>query len=101
MSNHVRKYLDLSTGHLTEFDNGTLRSVDPNADAPLVRPYEYGYWVWVPDREDLEVYLTAYTEYGFSSAFCTVLRYARENACDWINFDRDAEPCPDLVTFKW
>lgn len=107
MNKHVRNYLDLSTGNIPFEDTERLDQavVDQEEgyrdDAPTVRPYSYGWWVWVPEADDLEMYSLWYTEYGLSTAFLAVLRYARENGCDWINFDRDADPCPDLETFDW
>ena len=106
MVKHVRQYLDVSTAHLTEQDNRMLsQSVEDrdviNMVVPLVREYEYGHWVWVPDAEDIEFYAQSYTSYGLSETFVDVLRYARKNNCDWVNFDRDAEPCEDLPTHDW
>lgn len=106
MSKHVRKYLDLSTGHMTHRDNELLATVNKEdalcgLDLPLVRPFEYGNFVWVPDTEDRDQYESGYAKYGFSPEFIGVLRYARENGCDWVNFDRDADTCEDLPTFNW
>ncbi len=106
MAKHIRKFFDISTAHMTAQDNDLLaRAVKErdkiNMALPLIRPYDHGAWVWVPDAEDMDFYAQPYSDYGFSPAFLKVLRYARENDCDWINFDSDAEQCLDLETFDW
>ena len=106
MANHVRKYLDVSAAHMTEQDNDLLAKALEDGDKvnmvlPHTLPYSYGNWVWVPDAEEMESHESMYTSYGFSPAFVGVLKYARENDCDWVNFDRDGEVCEDLPTHEW
>ena len=100
MSKNVKQYLDLSTAHVTEWDN---HQIEVMTRGLIYCPHPYGYWVHVPQAgEDLmEPYLKKARKCGFSEALCNAIRYAREQGCDWINFDQDADTCDDLPTHEW
>lgn len=90
----IRKFLDLSTAHLTP---ATLTAMDDDTIqfAPIYRhPEGHGYFVWVPDSMDS------------LSEPCVIpedlkecLARARELGCDFINFDCDACDDEDLPEY--
>ena len=94
----VYNYMDLSTAHLIKKD-AQLLGKRPEG-GPIIRDYAYGWWVWVPS-DDMTEMLRQYRKVGFSPNFSTVLRYARNLHCNWINFDQDADLDDDLPKFRW
>lgn len=105
----VQKFLDASTRHITQQDNtlllglrGDTSTLDGSLFPIRVIPHTYGWWVNVTSEPgELDEYIRELTAAGMSEAFCTLLRYARERECWWINLDRDAEELDDLPTFDW
>lgn len=89
----VHRYLDLSTAHLPEEESERILA------APVrVIAHEYGWWVNVPGLGDYDDYDVAGE--GFEG-LDTVLRYARYHDCTWVNFDRDGDVDPNLLTYEW
>ena len=97
----VKGCLDLSTAHApcSEPDFGKVRYVEsreewPNPHAPEVTmKEEYGWVVWVqePDEEGG----------GIPEWLLPIMRVAHTEGHILINFDRDADECPDFQTWEW
>jgi hypothetical protein len=82
MSNdrNVRKYLDVSTGHIPADERERIDG------GPLVaHPHPDGWWVWVPPDDD-----PPYEHAELFPCVTRVLRIARELGCAWVCLDRDA-----------
>jgi len=90
------RLLDLSTAHLPQEQMQRIIEADT-----VVIEREYGALVWVAHSDPAEQD-AALIESGFPD-LVTVLRYAREIGEDvyWVQFDRDAEPNPNLPTWDW
>ena len=84
----IRKFLDLSTGHLSEQDKELLCCW-----VPVVHDLEHGWFVWVPpNNEHLEV------PDGCSANVQKIIDYARSLECDHILFDADG-PVDDALDY--
>jgi hypothetical protein len=93
----VRKFLELSTAHLSpaarkllEAEGGDVNlSVSPHGGSRGL----YGWWLWAgSDRSDME---------GVPEELIRVMDYALAQECEWICFDCDAEAITDLPTWEW
>lgn len=84
--------LDISTAHVSR---ETATMLD-GAPAIMITAYQkngYGWFVWVPPAD----FERTHTPDDLSKVFA----YAREQKCDWVMFDRDAEIIDDLPSFDW
>jgi hypothetical protein len=78
---YVRRFLDLSTGHLTlktreQLQSNTLQcTVTYQADP-------YGWWVYVTTDDGILA--------GFPQDLADVILFARKHGCAWIKLDREA-----------
>jgi len=95
----IAKYLDLSTGHLTDPE---VQAVGANAPGlPYGIGHEYGAWLNMPqdtwDERDWDGVAKQYPN------IVAVLRYARtlDKDVNWINFDGDGEKIDTLPFFNW
>lgn len=94
MSN-VRKFLDLSTGHLHQHVmNGPLNSFD----GVIAYEDEDGAWLWVP-TDELEQHVVDYPE--VPPEVVVIWRHAIELDCDYVRFDRDGPKDSALPTWDW
>ena len=51
--------------------------------------YKYGYFVWMDESEHEPWY-------------ATIREWAKHHASDeWVRFDCDADPVPELTTYNW
>lgn len=91
----VRKFLDLSTAHLTV---ATRNQLDRNSPVPIWPSDEgYGWLVWVPpSMEDLQAFSIKVPD---DLAAC--LKLARRLGTDYILFDRDAPVRADLAVHEY
>jgi hypothetical protein len=97
----IKKYLDLSTAHMTEADNELL-ACKVSDGSLIVTEHSYGYWVHVPQNPSSPgVEVSTFKDQGFSEDFCKAMAYAYQNDCWWINFDRDAPIEEELNTHEW
>lgn len=80
------KMLVLSTMHLKEVTcNGFLPT--------YVHAYEkadYGWFAYVEPAPD-----------GLPDSLITCLQFAHEQGCEWVMFDRDADPISALPVYSW
>lgn len=88
-------FLDISTGHLSEMDQKAVEGIE--AGPFYAKTHDYGCEFRVPSIEEMienkELVET------FSPAFLTLLEYARERGCGYINADVDAVTTEDLQYF--
>lgn len=92
----IAKYLDASIGHLPAVERVILAEGGPFDGGPRVIQHDYGWWVNVPEfRTDFEDEWTNETP-----VLATVLRFAREHDCNWVNFDADAEQINGLTFYE-
>lgn len=85
----IYKYLDLSTGHIT---NETANWLDTNPEGVIVYSKGgYGWFIHVSEEFDDEV----------PKELVTVLEYARKKKCNWLVLDADGELIDELEHFDW
>ena len=90
----VRKFLDLSTGHLPRKTAEEIEAeVFPKKPA---MQSEYAWLFSVPETIQ-ELHDAGVT----CGAFLNVMVLAQDTGCDYVLFDRDAEPVDWLPTFDW
>jgi hypothetical protein len=88
----VRKFLDISTGHLTQ---ETRDKLDHGEITSTYYPMTYGWFVWVPD----EPMLPENEPERWPDDLRECILYARSQGCDYIMFDGDAEYCDELRAY--
>jgi hypothetical protein len=95
----VRKFLDLSTEHLTEEQRnfGGRDGDSASWGSALVDVTEDGFWMWVHEHPKEHA---ACTEEGLPDNLMAISLHARAHGCDYVLFDRDAECDPDLPVFE-
>lgn len=91
------KMLDISTGHIEENDVTLLES-DKENHCFSVTEYEEGFFL---NLHNVDVSRLSQDCAAFSHHFQTVLRIAKENSCEFINFDRDGQLYEGLPVFDW
>ena len=91
----IRKVLDLSTGHLPE---ATANAIDAGTfPKPTMMESEYGWLFSVPELADFPELVDGLP----CKAFKAVMRYAAQNDCTAVLFDRDGETLDGLELFDW
>lgn len=111
-STNVRKYLDVSTSHITDADRIFLEGkLGDHIELPACGygfraiSHEYGWFVSVPKLEDLELssenFRAAVVKVGLSEAFADLIIHAETLGCLWINLDQAADTEDGLPTFEW
>ena len=86
----IRKFLDLSTAHLTTRDCDYLEdSVVSARTSTVCMSYEHGFFVYASEEPGDDV----------SDNIKRAMAKARELDCDYLLFDQDAEPCEGLPLF--
>lgn len=90
----IRKVLDISISHLPMEQGATLNELD----GVVAHEYQYGWLMWVPNDPD-ESNLAM--EEQAPENILMLQRYARDLDCDYIMFDRDAEPEDQLPSYEW
>lgn len=86
----VRKFLDMSTAHLSQELLDMLEQ-SPDGDCPMsASPTPHGYFVWV--NEDLQEAVAN----GVPMDMAIIFRAAQQMGCDYILFDGDARECDYL-----
>jgi hypothetical protein len=98
----VEKFLDASTGHITYEDSLKLLE-DPVSFPCRVIPHVFGWWINVPEmklwvEEPMADWIR---EQGYSEGIISMLIFARDNNCWWVNLDRDGEQIEELEEFEW
>lgn len=97
----VFRYMDTSTAHLPESDRILLPDDITERHCPLtVYPFEYGWWIRVPDKESWPDKKYRLKESGFSPAIAKLIEKAQLLNCRFISLDCDAEKFDDLENFE-
>lgn len=90
----VRRYLDLSTAHMTEEVMANVAT----ATGVLAYADTYGAWVWVPQHVEEHI---SDNNGEIPQCVIDVWRFARALGCDWVRLDSDAAWCAELPTYDW
>ena len=96
----IEKTLILSTGHVSEHEFNTMQDDD---EFPYrVIKHEYGLIVVLTDLEDIGEFVDAdsYMRGHFSNVW-SVVKFAENLGCKYINFDQDGEVYEELKEFDW
>lgn len=89
---HVRRFLDLSTAHLSPRDRACLEASALAGEQGEVScgAMPYGWFVYAcDDRPDI------------SDTLWALMVEARRLGCDYLLFDADAQALPDFPCFDW
>ena len=92
------KFLDCSTGHVTERDMGLLAKDDCQL---VTYQFEYGTWVHVLQDKPYGFTPKTLKALGFSDGFIKVYLAAREADCWFIKLDSDGETYEQFEHFDW
>lgn len=87
----ILRYLDASTGHLTQ---KTLNSLN-SEDYPYSYQYDEGVFISVPENDDPEAFEK------LPKDLRKLLKYAWKNDVQLIRLDRDAEVVDELPVYEW
>lgn len=92
----VRCMFEVSTNHLP-YELGSPDSAGlTGADGVTAYELPYGWLLWVPDDPD-----DPPSDDPVPPVVLEVQRLARRNRCDFVKFDQDAPPHPQLQIFEW
>lgn len=99
-------HLDLTTAHMTKEDNQLLTDLCQTLRNDAVKPvivdsYKYGYWVHVPEADNMAEYAKDAAGAGFSEAFVNLLKLACVRGYSVIRFDRDGQYAEGIPSFDW
>lgn len=95
----IRRFMDLSTAHITLEDHDLLAGEHPH---PIRYPYNYGWFVHVPEDATLRPEFIRDLEIiGFSAEFVALVRKAMDEGCCYICLDQDGDVEDGLPTFDW
>ena len=98
---HVRKFLDISTAHITENTAGMLDDSVHQflGTAPFIAyPLgDAGWLVYVPSEDSPNTNTLA----EFHPDLLACMEYARQHNCDYIMFDQDGTVIDDLPAYDW
>lgn len=102
----INKFLDVSTGHITEHDASLLTQISSGWLKGVTLTawmFPYGWWVYL--NPELKDSLAPYKEHilyaGFSEAFFDLLIAADAMGCTYICFDRDGLVYEGAPKFEW
>jgi len=88
----IRKFLDLSTGHLTEKTREWISSFEfPNRSNPLIGAETAFGWF---------LYVQAERGEGVPDDLWSVMRFAQRLGCEYLYFDADAEVVDGLIYYE-
>lgn len=109
MELETKKYLDVSTCHITQRDNDILdRYAEKTADACDIAQnpvYNYGYGFYVPilyvNKNIFSTRMSNMKKDGFSQEFIDIYYYCVNNKIDLLNIDMDGQIHDNLPKFDW
>jgi len=87
----IRKFLTLSTGHVTKETQQILDGSTPKNWPVFGFGGEYGWVIYAHDEHDLEI----------PPDLWGLCEYARSKGCDYIMLDADADLIDDLPQYEW
>lgn len=90
----VRKFLDLSTAHLSREDTEALDSFaeEGSTKGPLTSATPYGWFMYASEEPEIDPDLTP--------NLLKIVEYARKHDCVYVLFDADAEVDEALPVFE-
>ena len=98
----IFKCLEISTGHITQADANLLAGSTVTRDLPFtVAKYGEGFFIGVPQNLSETFAEGAVASEHLSLAFATLMLHAREQGCDVIRLDGDADTIDGLDVFNW
>ena len=100
----TRRVLDVSTSHITEDDAKRLREYangSSEAYPSRIMDDEYGTLVHIPDDPEITMLLDSPALDELSEEYWNIIKWASENAFDYIIFDCDAPENSGWPTFEW
>lgn len=92
------KFLDISTGHVTQEDMVRLEKPESGL---TVYPFEYGNWVHVSQDHPSDITPKALKALGYSEGFVKVYLAARKAGCWFIKFDQDGDEYEQFEQYEW
>lgn len=98
----VGKFIDVSTGHITEKDDELL-DIDCEAKLPaaiVFRKDYHGYFVHVP-HGDVEEFEQGLRRTGYSEEFIRLIQLARSEGASLLCLDADGSSSDKLPSFDW
>lgn len=90
MKTNERKYLDISTAHLTQRTFNSLNTIE----SLYTYGYEEGVFISVPDKNETNIS-------DMPKDLRILLQYAWINGIDLIRMDRDADVIDDIPVYDW
>lgn len=84
--------VECSTSHISESDNSLLQ----NTELLCVDEYEFGFYIWLTDKEKKEL-----EEVGFSEAFQNLYVDAYNTGAKMLILDCDGDVYEDRKQFDW
>jgi hypothetical protein len=98
----IKKFLDISTAHITEKDGALLRKFEPDFSLlMIVENTETASRVICADDPNSVHAIQVLRTMGFSINFIRILQEAHKMDCYFVSFDGDGTLVPDLETFDW
>ncbi|OMF76823.1 hypothetical protein BK142_14680 [Paenibacillus glucanolyticus] len=88
--------LVLSTAHIQKNTAKLLEEHEDNFPLVVYEKGAYGFWICVPDPEDL-----AACAPELPSCLFSILQVAIRQGVQWVMLDRDVETVISLPTYSW
>jgi len=92
----TRKFMDISTGHITEEDADLLRRGFNNQ--LYIIKYDFGDFVLV---EEGDAFLNAIVGFGYSGSFLKIIIIAQTMGMAYVRFNADAPMLDGLERYEW
>lgn len=96
MKLEIDRTLVCTTSHITAEDNQQL--FDEETNLVVYSMDEYGYMIWTGGNT-FQLYMQEAK--NISDSFRILLTFAKQQKCEWLRLDRDAEEIEGLETFEW
>ncbi|MEQ1950893.1 hypothetical protein [Mesorhizobium sp. CN2-181] len=107
----IRQFLDLSTGHVSldtrdwldaqgKLAANFLHFEDKSPVISTIGRTCHGWFIWAGDKED-DNWSADHLARGVPEDLIAVLTYARNQGCDYVLFDQDADRIDGLPYFEW
>jgi len=92
---HIRKFLDLSSKHLSAEGKDFLRSTTVRETARIVPCAETwaGWFMYAEEGAELQLEV-------IPAHICIIMMHARKQGCEYVLFDQDGPEDPALPVFE-
>jgi len=93
----------VSTQHMSQEDSNILDGMNDEVNLLIVHRYAEGFWVIVPDYEDLRLWIEQdkLAELGMTPAVGSIMSIALAHKIQVVRFDADAPVYTFLPTWHW